>query len=98
MTVPADPTRRGGVRPKFYGPTPLRVVHWGPEVILGGGCGQFGCGHTFAEHDMGDPGRAAELGRDHVPASGGKCRGIRDPFGDGKMARPCECERFLDTP
>jgi hypothetical protein len=85
-----------------YGPTPLRVVHWGSEAILGGGCSRFGCGHTFAQHDMGDPGRSARPERDgqpaqsYVPASGGKCNGRRDPFNDG--GRPCDCTQFQSGP
>lgn len=80
-----------------YGPTPLRFVHWGNELILGGGCGRFGCGHTFPQHAEGHPGRSARHGQAHVPASGGACAGTRQRHGNGPDT-PCACPAFLDTP
>ncbi len=65
-----------------YGHTPLRIVRQHGKTYLGGGCNEFGCDHSFIEHDNG------------TVAAGGQCRGTVDPFGNGSMTRPCECLKF----
>lgn len=79
--------------PSHYGPTPLRMVHWGNQTILGGGCRRFGCCHTFAQHEMGNPGTAAAPGQPYVPATGGNCTGTRQHHGNGPDT-PCDCPSF----
>lgn len=73
-----------------YGPTPLRMVHWGAQTYLGGGCRRFGCDHTFAQHDLGRPD-----GGEGGGGSGGQCRGIKTSACGTET--PCACESYRDS-